>query len=138
MAKILVVDDEPSMLKVLQLNLDMEGHKALLAADGGTALARIEAEKPDLVLLDVMMPVLDGWQVLEQISKMDGDRPRVIVMTAKSGGSDLVKGMEFGADEYVTKPFEIDELMEVVTAVLSRSEQENEARRSELRRSALE
>jgi len=85
-----------------------------------------------------MMPVLDGWQVLEQISKMDGARPRVIVMTAKSGGSDLVKGMELGADEYVTKPFEIDELMEVVTAVLSRSEQENEARRAELRRSALE
>lgn len=138
MAKVLIVDDEPSMLTVLQLNLEMEGHEALLAADGGTAMSRITAEHPDLVLLDVMMPVLDGWQVLERISKLDRARPRVIVMTAKSGVSDLVKGIELGADEYVTKPFEIDDLMGVVTAVLGRSDQENESRRQELRQSAVE
>ena len=133
MAKILIVDDEPSMLQVLKLNLELEGHETLLAADGGTAVKRVEAEEPDLILLDIMMPVMDGWRVLATLSMMElRHRPRIIVMTAKAGGHDLIKGVELGADEYVTKPFELDDLMTVVDQVLSRTPEEVIKRRSVL------
>ena len=130
LARILIVDDEPSMLQMLQMNLQMEGHDTLLAGDGATALKRVETEDPDLILLDIMMPVLDGWEVLRQLGTMAlRKRPRVIVMTAKSGEHDLRKGLLLGADEYVTKPFEIDELIESVGRLLDLTDQEMAARR---------
>lgn len=132
-AKVLIVDDEPSLLQVLKMNLDLEGYETLLAGDGETALRRIESESPDLVLLDIMMPVIDGWEVLRRLELLRlGKIPRVIVMTAKAGGHNLVKAFTLGADDYVTKPFEIDELLETVKAVLARTAGEARARRREL------
>lgn len=130
MARILIVDDEPSLLKMLQVNLELEGHETLLAGDGETALKRIAAEAPDLVLLDIMMPVLDGWEVLRRLQLSAGRKqPRVIVMTAKAGGHDVVKGLELGADEYVTKPFDMDDLLALIVVVLSRSDEASAKRR---------
>lgn len=130
MAKVLITDDEPSMLRVLQVNLEIEGYETFLAGDGETALKRIEAESPDLVLLDIMMPVMDGWTVLKNLARMPlKSRPRVIIMTAKSGERDMAHGIELGADDYVVKPFEVDDLLEAVADVLSRTDEEAEARR---------
>lgn len=114
--RVLIVDDEPDILLMLRMNLEAEGHETLLAGDGETALRRIGEERPDVVLLDVMMPVLDGWGVLEQLALMQ-DRPRVIVLSAKSTERDIHRAWELGADEYVTKPFDPDDLMETIVRV---------------------
>lgn len=133
MAKILIADDEPAILEVLRRTLEFEGHQSFLASDGATTLQRIETEEPDLVLLDVMMPVMDGWEVLRRLGETQARKPpRVIVMTAKGGERDIAKGLELGASEYVTKPFEIDQLMKLITDVLARSPEEMERRRSAL------
>lgn len=133
MAKILAVDDEPAILQMLKLNLEMAGHEVHLAGDGSTALARIQQEAPDLVLLDVMMPTLDGWQVLEGVQEMQLPKsPRVILVTAKASDSDLSRGLKLGADEYVSKPFELDDLLEIVEEVLARSDSDAAARRRQL------
>lgn len=133
MAKILIADDEPAILEVLRRTLELEGHQPFLASDGGTTLQRIETEEPDLVLLDVMMPVMDGWEVLRRLGEIQAHKPpRVIVMTAKGGERDIAKGLELGASEYVTKPFEIDQLMKLIADVLARSPEEMERRRSAL------
>ncbi len=119
MARILVVDDEPSILQVLKMNLDLEGYTTSLAGDGETALKRIEMEHPDLVVLDIMMPVLDGWEVLRRIREMPLARqPRVVVLTARAGDQHVEKGLDLGADQYLTKPFDIDELLRVVSETL--------------------
>lgn len=115
--RILIVDDEPDILLMLRVNLEAEGYSTLLAGDGETALRRIAEERPDVVLLDVMMPVVDGWGVLERLALSD-PRPRVILLTAKSSNRDLSKARELGADEYVTKPFDPDVLLDTIEAVL--------------------
>lgn len=115
--KILIVDDEPDILLMLRVNLEAEGFVTLLAGDGETALRRIGEERPDVVLLDIMMPVVDGWGVLERLATMD-PRPRVILLTAKSSGHDFNKARELGADEYVTKPFDPDVLLNTIDSVL--------------------
>ena len=118
MARVLIADDEPALLKVLKLNLEMEGHETLLASDGETALRRIEQDQPDVVLLDVMMPVLDGWEVLKRLSTLElKKRPKVIVMTAKSGQHDRETGEDLGADLYITKPFEMEDLIASVNSL---------------------
>ncbi|HVE76401.1 MAG TPA: enoyl-CoA hydratase-related protein [Actinomycetota bacterium] len=133
MAKILIVDDEPSILQFLKLNLELDGHSTLLAGDGEEALGVIENDKPDLVLLDLMMPILDGWGVLRRVGAMSlTKRPRVIVMTAKGGGPNQARGMALGADDYLTKPLTIDKLRDAVEVVLKRSEEQSEKRRLEL------
>lgn len=114
--RILIVDDEPDILLMLRVNLEAEGYSTLLAGDGETALRRIVEERPDVVLLDVMMPVVDGWGVLERLGTMD-PRPRVILLTAKSSDRDLSKARELGADEYVTKPFDPDLLLRKIDSV---------------------
>ena len=119
-AKVLIVDDEPDVLLTLRMILEAEGFDPLLAADGETALRRVDEERPDLVVLDIMMPVLDGWFVLAEL----GGRPRrpaVVVCSAKSGESDRARANELGADEYVTKPFEPDDLVVVIRNVLARA-----------------
>ena len=119
MARILIADDEPSLLKVLKLNLEMEGHETLLASDGETALKRIEIDQPDVVLLDVMMPIFDGWEVLRRLNMLElRKRPKIIVMTAKSGQHDRDKGKGLGADLYITKPFEMEDLIASVNELV--------------------
>ena len=118
--KVLIVDDEPDVLLTLRMILEAEGFDPSLAADGETALRRIDDEHPDLVLLDIMMPVLDGWFVLAELAGRSR-RPCVVVCSAKSSDADRLRARELGADEYVTKPFEPDDLLAVIRRVLARA-----------------
>jgi DNA-binding response OmpR family regulator len=118
--KVLIVDDEPDILLMLRVNLEAEGYETALAADGETALRRIADERPDLVLLDVMMPVMDGWGVLDSLSR-DVFSHRIIVVSAKSSERDMVRALELGASAYVSKPFDPDDLIALVGRVLSSS-----------------
>ena len=118
MAKVLVVDDEPDILLLHRLNLEAAGHTVVLAADGMTALERIADRNPDCVVLDVMMPVLDGWGVLERLKAVDGSPP-VLVVSAKSSPTDINRARELGAADFLAKPFDGDELVERVAALLT-------------------
>jgi len=117
--KILIVDDEPDILLMLKMSLEDEGHEVVMAADGQSGLDRLAEHRPDVVLLDVMMPVLDGWGVLER-KQRDGDDTPVIVLSAKTEETDIAKAMALGATEYVTKPFDLDKVVALVAAVLAR------------------
>lgn len=133
MARVLIADDEPSILEVLKLNLELEGHETYLASDGETALRRIKAEQPEVVLLDVMMPVLDGWEVLRRIPELAMKRkPRVVMVSAKAGARDVAKGVELGACDYVTKPFEIDDILAKIAEIVAATDEEIEQRRQKL------
>lgn len=128
-----MVDDEPAILRLLKMNLEMEGHEAQLAGDGETAIARIESEQPDVVLLDIMMPALDGWQVLQRLSETSlAKRPKIIVVTAKVGDRNTAKAFELGAADFVPKPFDLTDLLERIDSVLTRTEEEAETRRRQL------
>lgn len=118
MANVLVVDDEPDILLLHRLNLEAAGHVVVLAADGITALDRIGERRPDCVVLDVMMPVLDGWGVLERLRTVD-DAPPVLVVSAKSSPSDIDRALELGAAGFLAKPFDGDVLLERVAALLA-------------------
>jgi len=128
MSRILIVDDEPDILLMLRLNLEADGHEVLMAADGEKALERIDAEEPELVVLDVMMPVLDGWGVLEQLQRRD-DAPPVVVVSAKTGGDDVAQAIRLGACDYITKPFDPERLSVALFETLSRTQEEREAYR---------
>ena len=117
--KILVADDDSNICELLRLYLEKEGFIAVTASDGEQALAVFEAEKPDLILLDVMMPRLDGWQVCREIRKKS--QCPIIMVTAKGEVFDRVLGLELGADDYVVKPFETKEVIARIRAVLRRS-----------------
>jgi DNA-binding response OmpR family regulator len=129
--KVLIVDDEPDILVMLRVNLEAEGYQTALAADGATALRRIAEERPDVILLDVMMPVMDGWGVLEKLAD-DVFVHRVIVVSAKSSERDITRALELGASAYLTKPFDPDELIGVVGRVLSSTPAQLETQRQEL------
>ena len=120
MSKILVVDDEPSIVDVLMYNLTKAGHQPIVARDGEQALHRARAERPDLVILDLMLPGIDGLEVCRALRK-DGDLP-IIMLTAKDEEVDRVVGLEMGADDYIVKPFSTRELMARVKAVLRRAQ----------------
>ena len=109
MSKILVVDDEKPISDIIKFNLTKEGYDVITAADGQEALALFNDEKPDLVLLDQMLPEIDGVEVLRQI-RSKSETP-VIMVTAKDSEIDKVLGLEMGADDYVTKPFSNRELV---------------------------
>jgi DNA-binding response OmpR family regulator len=128
MPRVLIVDDEPDVLLLLRIELEAEGYETLLAADGETAMRRIAEERPDVVLLDVMMPVVDGWGVLRRLSDT-GSTTRVIVLSAKANDSDVVRALELGAHEYVTKPFDAAALLLTVAHVLSSTPADLEAGR---------
>ena len=113
MARILVVDDEPDILLLHRLNLEGAGHEVLLAADGMKALERIDEDRPDCVVLDVMMPVLDGWGVLEAL-KSRALAPPVLVVSAKSATADIELAMSMGAQGYLAKPFNSQVLLDEV------------------------
>jgi two-component system alkaline phosphatase synthesis response regulator PhoP len=118
-ARILIVDDEPEMVRGLEDNLRFEGYQTLSASNGADGLALALREGPDLVLLDIMMPQLSGWDVLRGLRAKQIDVP-VIMLTARGEEVDRVLGLELGADDYVTKPFSLRELLARVRAVLRR------------------
>lgn len=118
--RILVVDDEPRMIGFIRMNLELEGYQVLEAHDGIEALEAIRTQLPDLVLLDVMMPELDGFETLRMLREFSSIP--VIMLTAKGEEDDKVFGLELGADDYVTKPFGSRELSSRVRAVLRRAE----------------
>ncbi len=117
--KILIVDDDSNICNLLRLYLEKEGYETLIAEDGETALNLFESEKPDLILLDIMLPKLDGWQVCREIRKTS--QCPIIMVTAKDETFDKVLGLELGADDYIVKPFETKEVVARVRAVLRRT-----------------
>ncbi|HEU5377347.1 MAG TPA: response regulator transcription factor [Ktedonobacteraceae bacterium] len=120
-SKILVVDDEAVLLETIAYNLEQAGYQVITAADGATALEAARREKPDLIILDLMLPVIDGLEVCRQLRREDDLANTLILMlTAKSEEIDKVVGLEVGADDYVTKPFGRHELLARVRALLRR------------------
>jgi two-component system response regulator MprA len=117
--KILVVDDEPAVRDSLERALRLEGYEIDLAADGAEALATIAGDEPDAVVLDVMMPNIDGLEVCRRMRSV-GDRTPVLMLTARDAVSDRVAGLDAGADDYVVKPFALDELLARLRALLRR------------------
>lgn len=120
--KILVVDDEERMLRFIRLNLEHDGFQVIEAVKGHEALDKMRTGMPDLILLDVMLPDLDGFEVLKMVREISSIP--IIMLTAKGEEDDRVKGLELGADDYVTKPFSPRELVSRVKAVLRRIETE--------------
>ena len=117
--KIMVADDDQNICELLRLYLEKEGYGVTLAHDGEAAVEQFFAETPDLVLLDIMMPKLDGWQVCREIRKKSNTP--IIMITAKGETFDKVLGLELGADDYVVKPFDTKEIVARIKAVLRRS-----------------
>ncbi len=121
--KILVVDDEKNICELLRLYLEKEGYTVVTAYDGEQAVAVFEKENPDLIILDIMLPKMDGWQVCREIRR-NSDAP-IIMLTAKGETFDKVLGLELGADDYMVKPFETKEIIARVKAVLRRTVNKN-------------
>ncbi|NLA76708.1 MAG: response regulator transcription factor [Clostridiales bacterium] len=117
--KILVVDDDQNICELLRLYLEKEGFSVVIANDGNDAVKMFQSEAPDLMLLDIMLPGLDGWQVCRDVRRFS-DKP-IIMLTAKGETFDKVLGLELGADDYVVKPFETKEIIARIKAVLRRS-----------------
>ena len=117
---VLIVEDDKNISDLLQMYLEKEGYAVTTAADGGQGLAKFRAINPDLVLLDLMMPVMDGWAVCKAIRE-ESQTP-VIMLTAKSETDDKVAGLKSGADDYITKPFEMKEVLARIEAVLRRTD----------------
>ena len=115
---VLLVEDDRNIAELLQMYLEKEGYAVTVANDGGQGLSKFRAIKPDLVLLDVMMPVMDGWSVCKAI-RAESQTP-VIMLTAKGETDDKVTGLKLGADDYITKPFEMKEVLARIEAVLRR------------------
>lgn len=119
-SKILIVDDESNIVELIRLYLEKEGFFTVSAKNGTEALAKFRSENPDLIILDIMIPEPDGWQVCREIRR--NSNVPIIMLTAKSETFDKVLGLELGADDYLTKPFEAKELVARVKAVLRRTE----------------
>ena len=112
---VLVVNDEPQVVWMLQFSLEAEGYRTYAARNGQEALDELAERRPSLMLLDIMMPIMDGWSVLERLRQLPADeRPKVIVVSARSSLRDRAKATELGADAFVAKPFSVDELMGVI------------------------
>jgi two-component system response regulator MprA len=125
MAQVLVVDDEPALVKALERALRLDGHDVAVATDGQFALDRLAGSTPDLVVLDVMMPRIDGLEVCRRL-RSAGDRVPVLMLTARDGIDDRVDGLDAGADDYLSKPFSLRELRARVRALLRRAEAPDE------------
>jgi len=130
MAKVLLIDDEPDILLMLRMAFEDEGHEVVMAADGRMGLERLAEHRPDVVVLDMMMPVVDGWGVLEA-KQVEGDDTPVIVVSAKSDPRDSRRAIELGAVEYVIKPFDLDRLLALVAAVAAEDPSARAARRQQ-------
>ena len=118
--RVLIVEDEKNIVDIIRFNLDREGYEVLDAYDGEAGLARARAEKPDLILLDVMMPKMMGFDVCRAL-RAEGDNVPVIILTAREEEEDKVLGLEIGADDYITKPFSMRELIARVRANIRRT-----------------
>ena len=125
---VLIVEDDKNIQELLQMYLEKEGYAVTVAGDGGQGLTKFRSIKPDLVLLDVMMPVMDGWAVCKTI-RAESDTP-VIMLTAKGELDDKVAGLKSGADDYITKPFEMKEVLARIEAVLRRSDRGTELKKA--------
>ena len=122
--KVLIVEDDLNIAELLRLYLEKENFQVFTAKDGGEGIVLFRRERPNLVLLDIMLPVMDGWEVCSEIRKEDKKVP-VIMLTAKGETFDKVTGLEMGADDYIVKPFEMKEVLARIHAVLRRSEPED-------------
>ena len=129
--KILVVDDEPRMVQLIGMNIKLEGFEVISASHGFQALEKVTREMPDMVLLDIMMPDMDGFETLKRIREISS--VPVIFLSVKGEESDLVRGLDLGADDYITKPFSPRELVSRIKAVLRRVEPENAVKKTEIR-----
>lgn len=123
--KILIVDDDENICELLRLYLEKDGFDTIVANDGEQAVEYAAKYSPDLILLDIMLPKLDGWQVCREIRKTD-DTP-IIMLTAKGETFDKILGLELGADDYVSKPFDTKEVIARIKAVLRRSHEKDKA-----------
>ncbi|MDY0322817.1 MAG: response regulator transcription factor [Candidatus Carbobacillus sp.] len=121
MKRILIVDDEPSIVTLLQFNLEKAGYEVMTSGDGRDALVRIEEASPDLILLDLMLPGIDGMDVLKRLRALNIKTP-VVMITARDEELDKVLGLELGADDYITKPFRIREVLARIKAIFRRIE----------------
>jgi DNA-binding response OmpR family regulator len=117
---ILAADDDPQLLRLVTRNLQLEGFEVVAVSDGQQALEQIEAQKLDLVILDVMMPKLDGFTVCERVREFSS--VPIIIVTARGQDQDKIRGLDLGADDYLTKPFSVEELLARVRAVMRRSQ----------------
>jgi len=120
--RILVIDDDHNLLRGMQYGLEGEGYHVVTASDGREAMRLVYSERPDLIILDIMMPRLDGWQVCRRVREMS-DVP-IIILTAKTEKKDIIKGLDLGADDYLVKPFDAEELLARVRAALRRARTE--------------
>lgn len=128
---ILVVDDEPRIVEAVSMNLDLEGYQVSCASNGYEALEKVTSELPDLIILDVMMPEMDGFETLKKIREISSIP--VVMLTVKGEETDKVRGLELGADDYVTKPFSPKELIGRVKAVIRRTEIPSPVPKTEIR-----
>ena len=127
MARVLVVDDDDVIRGLLELNLQLEGHEGVTAADGQDALDQVAAEPPQLIVLDVMMPTVNGLQVAERLKADPSTRGiPIILLSARAMETDVRSGMEIGVDQYVTKPFDPIDLMELVERLLDTAAKEGQ------------
>ena len=127
---VLVVEDDKNIAELLQLYLEREGYAVTIASDGGQGVSKFRAISPDLILLDLMLPVLDGWGVCRAI-RAESQTP-IIMLTAKGETADKVTGLKNGADDYITKPFEMKEVLARMEAVLRRSGRSTEKKPNRL------
>ena len=117
-AKVLIVDDEPNIVVSLQFLMKQGGYETSVARDGVQALLEVERFRPDLVLLDVMMPLRDGYDVCQQLRSEGWNDLKIVMLTAKGRETEVAKGLALGADAYVTKPFSTSDLVATVTRLL--------------------
>src|SRR5450631_4188295 len=117
---ILTADDDPQLLRLVARNLQLEGYDVITASDGQQALEQVEAHALDLILLDVMMPKMDGFTVCHRVREFSA--VPIIIITARGQDQDKIRGLDLGADDYLTKPFSVDELLARVRAVLRRAQ----------------
>jgi CheY-like chemotaxis protein len=117
--RILVCDDDPIILRLLQVNLELEGYEVLVAHHGEEALEVASSELPDLILLDIMMPRMDGYQTLERLKGQESTRAiPVVFVSAKAQQADIELGKSYGVDDYLTKPFDPGDLLDVVERLI--------------------
>jgi DNA-binding response OmpR family regulator len=128
---ILVVDDEPRIAEAVTMNLELEGYQVSCANNGQEALRKVTEELPDIIILDVMMPDMDGFETLQRIREVSN--VPVIMLTVKGGDTDKVRGLDLGADDYVTKPFSPKELASRVKAVIRRATTPGPVPKTEIR-----
>ncbi|OQX02571.1 MAG: DNA-binding response regulator [Desulfobacteraceae bacterium IS3] len=128
--RILIIEDEPHIAEGLKLNLSLEGYEAEIAGDGGSAIRKWKSWRPDLIVLDIMLPVIDGLSVLRSI-RLEDDRLPVLILSAKSNIEDKIKGLSYGVDDYLAKPFHLEEFLLRVGRLLTRASWSSEKRKEE-------